>query len=228
VHHDSLPAALAQFDTCVLSDAIDSLGMQLRNRGFARPGLRLLTRTPVVVAGYAATARIRASDPPILGQTYFRQTEWWREISLLPRPRIVAIEDIDRVPGRGACIGELAASAFRAVGCAAAVTNGSARDLEWLEESGFPVLAAQVSPSRAYAHLVEHTCEVQILGLTVRHGDLLVADRHGLLSIPPAIAERVCQTAAEIRNKKRAFVEFCTSSEFSIEVMEEKLRQMQP
>jgi len=180
-----------------------------------------------VVAGYAATARIRSSNPPILGQTYFRHSGWWAEIAQLPSPRIVVIEDIDKTPGYGACVGELAAAAFRALGCAGVVTNGSGRDIPILSGMAFPVYAAHVSPSRAYAHLVEHTCEIEILGLKIRPGDLLVADEHGLLSVPVSMAEEACSVAHEIQSRKRAFVDFCASPSFSIDGMEEQLRQMQ-
>jgi 4-hydroxy-4-methyl-2-oxoglutarate aldolase len=226
VQIDGLPDALARLNTCVLADAVDRLGLQLKNRGYAQPGLRSLGGGPPVVVGYAVTAKIRSSDPPILGQTYYRHTGWWNEIARLPGPRIVVIEDIDKAPGRGACAGELAAASFRALGCVGVVTNGAGRDIPSLSQMDFPLFAAHVSPSRAYAHLVEHTCEIEIFGLTVRPGDLLVADQHGLLSIPVSIAERACQVAGEILARKKAFVGYCASDSFTVEGMEEQLRQI--
>jgi 4-hydroxy-4-methyl-2-oxoglutarate aldolase len=223
---NSSPECLTRFDTCVLADAADRLGMHPNNRRFARPGLQCLTSGTGVVAGYASTARIRSANAPVLGQSYFRHTEWWAKIGSLPGARIVVIEDVDEVPGYGACVGEVAAAAFLALGCRGAVTNGSGRNIPALSAMGFALFAAHVSPSRAYAHLVEHSCEVDIFGLRVKPGDLLVADRHGLISIPPDSAARVCEVALEVTARKRMFVDFCTSSSFSVEGMEERLRQM--
>lgn len=218
---------LAQFDTCVLADAVDRLGLRLNNRGFARSGLHSVSGTEGSVAGYAATARIRSSNPSVMGRTYFHHTEWWAEMNRLPMPRIVVIEDVDHNPGTGACIGQMAAAAFRALHCIGAVTNGSARDIPALTASGFHVLAAHVSPSRAYAHIVEHSCEVEIFGLRIKPGDLLVADRHGVLSIPVEHAGAVCIEARSLAGRKQAFVGFCSSDRFSIERMEEELRLLE-
>jgi regulator of RNase E activity RraA len=218
---------LALYDTCILSDAIAHLGLHLNNQGFTGPGLQRLTRSGATIAGYAATARIRSSDPPITGRTFFQHTEWWTEIDRLPTPRIVVIEDIDDPPGLGACAGQVAAAAFTALHCAGAVTNGSCRDLETVDAMSFGLFAAHVTPSRAYAHLVEHSGPVAIFGLLVKPGDLLVADCHGVLSIPAEHGTQICETAAELANRKRTFVQFCGSSQFSIAAMEERLKELQ-
>ena len=175
------------------------------------------------VAGYAVTAQIRSAQTPILGHTYLRHTEWWSDIEAAGTPRIVVIEDTDLVPGYGACVGQVAAAAFGALGCRGAVTNGSGRDIDALSKMGFALFAASVSPSRAYAHVVAHSCEVDIFGLRVRPGDLLAADRHGVLLIPPHEALRVCEAAAELVGRKRTFVEFCSSPDFSLNGLKEQL-----
>jgi regulator of RNase E activity RraA len=218
---------LALYDTCILSDAVNQLGLHLNTQGFMRPGLQCWSPGGATIAGYAATARVRSSDPPITGRTFFHHTEWWAEIDRLPRPRIVAIEDIDDPPGLGACVGQVAAAAFSALHCAGAVTNGSCRDLAAAGAIGFGLFAAHVSPSRAYAHLVDHSHPVKIAGLLITPGDLLVADCHGVLSIPAEHAARICDMAADLANRKRTFVQFCASREFSIGAMEEHLRDLQ-
>ena len=219
--------ALSAFGTCILADALDRLGFQMHNRGFARPGLQCFSHECGAVAGYATTARVRASDPPITGRSYFRHTDWWAEIQRLPAPRIVVLEDIDRRPGEGACIGQLGAALFGVLDCVGAVTNGSVRDIPEVAAMGFALFAAHTSPSRAYAHVVDHSAPVEILGLRVSPGDLLVADRHGVLSIPPETRPGLIETATEIRRGKREFVEFCRSEQFSIEGMESQLGKFQ-
>ena len=124
-------------------------------------------------------------------------------------------------------MGQLGAALFSAFHCVGAVTNGSVRDIPEVNESGFALFAAHVSPSRAYAHLVDHSTPVEICGLTVKPGDLLVVDRHGLLSIPTEAHDRLIEAANNIRDHKRSFIEYCKSDQFSIDGMESQLRNFQ-
>ena len=232
--HEAAALALSSFDTCTLSDAIDKLGLHLHNQGFATPGLRHLAGTMPpgasgiagCVAGYAATARVRSFEPPMTGHFYFHHTDWWDEINSLPEPRVVVIEDIDRIPGIGACVGLVATAAYAALHCQAAVTNGSCRDIPAVHAMNFQLFGAHVSPSRAYAHLVDHHQPVSLFGLSVRPGDLLAVDGHGLLAIPPEHAGDICARAAERAARKRSFVDYCASPDFSIEGLQQQLRQL--
>jgi regulator of RNase E activity RraA len=234
--HPPLPAAKPdRFDTCTLKDAIDHLGLMLDSEGFTGPGLRHRAGRPAYpggcYSGYAATARVRSSNPPITGHRYFHHTEWWAEIERLPKPRIVVIEDADESPGRGSCVGLVAAAAFAALHCSAAVTNGSCRDVSAMEARAtegqtFGLFGGSVSPARAYSHLVAHSTPVHLFGLRINPTDLIAVDCHGLIIIPADQLESVCAVAAEIRERKRTFVDYCTSPEFSIEGLENHLRQL--
>jgi 4-hydroxy-4-methyl-2-oxoglutarate aldolase len=234
-----ITASLRRFDTCLLSDALEQMGLQLHNRGFTQPGLQCFAGPCGTLVGYAVTARVMAAEPPMVGNTrvghmYFRHTEWWAEMNRQPKPRIVVIEDIDRHPGAGACVGKVGAAVFSALHCIGAVTNGAVRELQDVSETGFTLFAGHLSPSRAYAHLVDHSSTVEIYGLKVVPGDMLAADRHGVLSIPPEALRlrdglpEIVKIAAEIQDRKRSFVSFCNSDKFSLEGMEDQLKQFRP
>jgi 4-hydroxy-4-methyl-2-oxoglutarate aldolase len=220
-------AALGEFDTCTLADALDRLGFQLRNHGFTHPGLHCFGSQCGPIAGFAATARVRASEPPVTGHSYLRHPEWWAELQSLPEPRIVVMEDIDLQPGSGACMGQLGAAICSAMHCVGAITNGAVREAGEASAMGFAMFAGHLSPARAYAHLVDHGGPVEIFGLRIRPGDLLVADQYGALSIPPQALPEVLPIASEIRQTKRSFVEFCRSDEFSVDGMESRIKQFQ-
>src|SRR5262249_33718535 len=145
--------------------------------------------------GYAATARIRTSDPPIEGHSYYFRTEWWNEILRVPAPRVIVVEDLDQPPGRGAFVGEVHASILQALGGVALVTNGSVRDLAEIEKTGFQLFAGSVSVSHAYAHIFDFGGTVKVGGLKVSPGDLIHADRHGVQTIPVEIAAQIPSTA---------------------------------
>ena len=96
---------LRSFDTCVISDAIETFGVRLRNEGFATAGFRCLFKSFPPMVGYAATCKIRSADPPIVGSRYVERTDWWKHITSIPSPRVVVMQDIDQEPGTGAFLG---------------------------------------------------------------------------------------------------------------------------
>ena len=56
--------AIRSFDTCLIADAIECFNIRLRNEGFTRPGLNCVTAADAKILGYAATFRVKSSDPP--------------------------------------------------------------------------------------------------------------------------------------------------------------------
>ena len=135
--------AIAQFDTCTVANAIETFGVRLRNEGYTQPGLRAVTGGFPRAIGFAATCRIHTDGPPIGGGSYPENSAWWSAIQTLPAPRIAVIQaehiHFEQTngarggPGPGdtssSAIGEVHAAILRAFGCAAAITNGSVRDL---------------------------------------------------------------------------------------------------
>ena len=70
------------FNTCVISDAIETFGVRLRNEGFATVGFRCLFKNLPPLAGYAATCKVRSAHPPIVGSRYVERTDWWKHTQL--------------------------------------------------------------------------------------------------------------------------------------------------
>ena len=209
--------AILQFDTCTIANAIERFGVRLRNEGYTKPGLHCVTGGFPRVVGYAATCRVRTEDPPITGGAYHQRTDWWSDIQQLPSPRIAVIQDVDRHPGGASIAGQVHAAILKAFRCRAIVTDGAVRDLEALRAMDFPCFAHRVAVSHAYVHLVDYGQPVEIFGLAVRSGDLLMADCHGVLSIPNEIANEIPRAAAAIRVKEQRIVDLCQSPEFSPE-----------
>jgi 4-hydroxy-4-methyl-2-oxoglutarate aldolase len=223
------PAQLEQLrslSTCVVASAIETFGVRLRNKGFTDSRIRCVFPDQSTVVGYAATARLRSSDPPMEGKSYYDRTDWWHSIQQIPPPRIVVIQDIDPQPGLGAFLGEVHANVLRALGCVAAVTNGSVRDLREVERSGIQVFAGNIAVSHAYAHIFDFGGSVEVGGLTVQPGDLLQGDVHGVQNIPHEIAARVPAKALEIVRNRREFVALTHSQSFSIEDFSRKTKEL--
>ena len=198
---------LQAFETCLIADAIESFGVRLRNEGFATAGFRCLFKSFPPLVGYAATCKVRSADPPMVGSRYEERTDWWEHIESTPAPRVVVMQDIDDPPGTGAFFGKVHASILMAMGCVGAITNGAARELHEIEAIGFQIFAGRLALSRAYIHVVEYGRPVEVGGLTIRPGDLIHGDRHGVLTVPPELALKLPAVATVIREKKQQLID---------------------
>ncbi len=216
--------ALAQWDACALANAIERLGVRLRNEGYTKPGLRCVTGGFPRVLGYAATCKVRTADPPVTGDYYLEHFDWWDAIDRLPAPRVAVIQDVDAHSGSGASVGEVHAAMLKAFHCRGAITNGAVRDVPAAAAMDFPMFAASLAVSHSYMHVVECGGEVEILGLKIRSGDLLMADFHGVLSIPPGVAAELPAVAAAIRAGERRILEVCQDPDFSRDKLLEAIR----
>ncbi len=176
--------------------------------------------------GYAVTSRIKCSNPPPTGHSYFDRTDWWNMMAKLPSPRVAVIQDIDEKRGIGASVGEIHSSIFKALHCAGVVTDGAVRDLPAVRAMHFPLFAGCVSVSHAYVHMVDFGYPVEIFGLKIKTGDLLYGDCHGVLSIPHEIAGEVAAKASEMLHKERRVIDLCRSPEFSIEKLKSAVRSL--
>jgi 4-hydroxy-4-methyl-2-oxoglutarate aldolase len=175
--------ALRRLDTCTVSDAIETFQLRLRNAGFADARVRCVFEDFPPLVGYAATARLRTSEPPIAGFHHDRH-DWWDNILQVPAPRIAVLEDLDEPPGVGAVLGHMHAAILSALGCVGYVTNGAVRELPRLRDLEFHLFAGNVAVSYAYAHVFDFGSTIHVGELEVRPGDLLHGDRHGLLNVP--------------------------------------------
>jgi 4-hydroxy-4-methyl-2-oxoglutarate aldolase len=209
--------AIQKFDTCTIANAIEQFGTRLRNEGFTRPGLRCVTHDDVRVLGYAATCRVRFSNPSVTGAPYADRIDWWSAMDRLPQPRIAVIQDEDPEPISGAAVGEVHAAILQALHCSGVVTNGAVRDIAAVKKLGLPMFARLVGVSHSYMNLIEYGKPVEIMGLKVQSGDLLYADCHGVISIPSEIAAELPEAAARTREKERRIVQVCLSPHFSTE-----------
>jgi len=227
-HEHALPSqvldAIRQFDTCNIANAIEKFGIRLRNEGYTRPGLQCVTGGFPHLLGYAATARIRSSDPPVTGNAYLDRTDWWVGIQSLPAPRIAVIQDLHAESGLGSVVGEVHAAVLKALQCQGVITNGTVRDIPAVARMQFPMFARAAAVSHAYTHIVDYGQPVRIYGLEIRPGDLLLADCHGVVSIPHEIAAQLPEMATRIRVQERRIIDLCQSPDFSAERLLEAIR----
>lgn len=207
--------ALAAISTPTVCNAMETFEVQSRATGFMNPTIRPVVLTRPAMVGYACTAKIRAGAPPEAGVAASRR-EMWEHILTVPAPRVVVLEDLDDPPV-GAFWGEVQANIHRALGCVGTITSGGVRDLDEVRALGFQFFAARVMVSHAYVHIVEVGCPVTVGGLTVRPGDLVHGDQHGVAVIPATIARDIPAAARMVEARERAIIALCQSDEFSLD-----------
>ncbi len=220
--------SLRQFNTCQVADAIETFDVRLHNEGFMDASVHCMFPSLTPMAGYAVTARVRTAEPPMIGRAYPDRTDWWNYLLTIPAPRVVVLEDLDRNPGVGSCAGEVHAHIFKALGCVGLITNGAVRDLPAVESIGFCFFAGNVAVSRVYFHMVEFGGPVEVGNLKVRSGDLLHGDRHGVISIPPAIARGIPAAAAEVAGLERTVLKLADSPNPTLEKLREAVQHLAP
>jgi regulator of RNase E activity RraA len=218
--------AIRRFDTCTVANAIEALGLRLRNEGYTNPGLRCISGGFERTIGYAVTSRVKTSNPPVSGHSYYDRSDWWAALESMPAPRIAVVQDIDERPGLGSVAGEVHAAILLAQHCAGLITNGAVRDVPGLTTLGFPVYACHVTVSHGYCHMVDFGQSVQVAGLSVAPGDLLLADFHGVLSIPREGANDLPRIAAEIVSRERRIIDLCKSPDFTVDKLRAAIREI--
>jgi regulator of RNase E activity RraA len=214
---------LTGLSSCAVANAIERLGLRLRNVGFSNSTIRCRFPRLKPTVGFAVTLRLHGSNPPMEGGVYVERTDWWDHLKAISAPSIVVIEDADRHPGIAAFIGETHAAILQAMGCVGVVTNGAVRDLDHVERLGFQLFSGTVSVSHAYAHVAKADSPVRVGGLEIVPGDLLHGDQHGIVKIPVDLAGQVVQIAGRLREREKKILRFCQSPEFSPDGLRELL-----
>jgi regulator of RNase E activity RraA len=207
---------LRTFNTPTVANAIEVFDVRPRNEGFMRPEIHCIFPRMGVMVGYAVTLKIQSVTPGAKGATIYPR-EHWKDVMKVPAPRVIVVEDLDDPPGLGSLWGEVNANMHKAMGCVGAVTNGSVRDLDEVEPLGFHFFAGHIAVSHAYVHIVEVGTPVRIGGLTVRPGDLLHGDRHGVTNIPLDLAARIPEGVKIVDTMERQIINYSQSPGFTVD-----------
>jgi regulator of RNase E activity RraA len=109
-----------------------------------------------------------------------------------------------------AAMGNLMATAAKVRGMAGVVLDGAIRDVWDIRRMGLTVYARSISPRTAVGHYatVARNVAVQCGGVTVRPGDIIVADEDGVVVVPQERAEEVLKKAQEIDEREKGMFPF--------------------
>jgi 4-hydroxy-4-methyl-2-oxoglutarate aldolase len=184
---DDLRQRLAQLDSCIVSDALDKLGLS----GVA-PGLARLS-TDKKLAGRVITVKLEAAN----GRTAERHLCTGAIEAATPGD-IIVVEHHSRTDCAG--WGGLLSRAAIVQQVQGVIVDGLCRDLDEGRELGFPIFARGVIPSTARGRIIEtdFNCPIAIGEVIVRPGDWVIADGSGVVFVGAAQLEAVLDQAEKL------------------------------
>jgi regulator of RNase E activity RraA len=217
-HPDQLET-LRAWDTPTICNALELIVPARRAIGFIRRPLIAAFPQMKPVVGFARTATIRSREPHPRSREEATRVRlgYYEHIAEAPLPSIAVLQDIDAPDGGfGAFWGEVQTHVHKGLGCAGVVTDGSVRDIDAMAPEFF-VLAGSVMPSHAHVHLVDVAVTVSVAGMVVSPGDLIHADRHGAVVIPPEAVAEIPKAAALLARREKVIIDASKQPGFSVE-----------
>ena len=213
--------ALRRHDTPTICNAIEVAQGKRGFSHFTRKTMLCSAPSAGPVVGFARTAKIAGIFPASATVERVRQTrmEYFRHMAAGPRPTIAVVEDSDGPDCIAAWWGEVQAAVHKGLGMSGAMTNGVMRDLDDMDRE-FPVLAGAVGPSHAHCHVTQIGGRVEIMGLTVEDGDLIHADQHGAIVIPPDLVAQLPGAIEHLQATEQIVLQAARAPNFDIEQLE--------
>jgi 4-hydroxy-4-methyl-2-oxoglutarate aldolase len=190
----SLTARLELLDSCVVSDALDRLGLKQVVTGIAP-----LWACPRIV-GPARTVELRplgageiAPPGPHLGS---------RAIEASRPGDVVVVAHQGRTDSAG--WGGLLSTAAVVAGIRGVLVDGACRDVDEAAELRLPLYARSATSVTARGRTVEAASggRVDVAGVSVNEGDLVLADRSGVVFVPHHAAEDVISLAEHLAGEE--------------------------
>ena len=202
-------AALRQYDSATVANAIETFGVRPDPYGYTGPELRCMLPDLGAMVGVAVTGMMAPRDP---GDQDWRAgwLEFCQAIEDTPGDSVAVIAESPLWRFQAALIGEVMSTVMQSLGAVGCVTDGAVRDLEQIRALSFHCHAAGVIVSHGSMKFVECQQPVRLGRLTVRPGDLLHGDANGIVRVPaeiaadvPAAAQRIMDREAEIMGEAR-------------------------
>ncbi len=184
---DPLAQRLGRLDSCVVSDAMDRLGL----KGVAYGLKRLATSKKLF--GRILTVKLEEAN----GRTAERHL-CTAAVDAAEAGNVIVIEHHSRTDCAG-WGGILSAAAVKK-DISGIIIDGMARDIDESEAFGLPVVGKGAVPATARGRIIEteFNTPVTICGIPVAPGDYALADGSGTVFLPAGKAEEIVSTAESL------------------------------
>jgi regulator of RNase E activity RraA len=147
------------------------------------------------MVGYAVTVVFEPSKKEHPEANPRAWSEYREYVVSVPGPKIVVVQDLDKPRVIGAFWGEVNSNIHRALGCVGTIIDGAIRDVDEMTNAGFKALARRMCVGHAFSCPVRWGGAVEVFGRKIEPGQLMHADKHGFLAIPPEDEPRLLEAA---------------------------------
>lgn len=199
--NDELLTLLRSVDTPTVCNAIEVAQGRRGFNAFTRGTMISSAPDDPAIVGYAITAKIQALKPPTEAPDVIRarRMAYYKAMAEGGKSSVAVVEDTDFPHAIGAFWGEVNTTIHKGFGLSGTLTNGVMRDLGDMADD-YPVIAGSIGPSHGFVHVTEIGTPVTIFGLTVQQGDLIHADRHGAVVIPPEVVDQLADAIQKMQD----------------------------
>ncbi len=165
------------------------------------------------MVGRAVTVVFEPSNPDHPKRNPNAWAEYRAYVASVEGPKIVVVQDLDKPNVIGAFWGEVNSNAHRALGCVGTICDGAIRDVDEMNNAGFHALARRFCVGHAHSTPVRWGCEVEVFGCKIQPGQLIHADKHGFLAIPPEDEDRLLEASVFMdQNECRTVIDAARSA----------------
>lgn len=189
----SLLDRYAALDSAAVSDALDQLGLPAGVGGI-RP-----VWGPAAIVGFAVTVGLEPHTGGPAGAHIITTA-----VEAADSESVIVVDNQGRTDV--SCWGGILSVGAARRGVRGVVADGVCRDVAEARELGFPVFSRGAIPVTARGRLQQRSTgePVDVGGLTVHSGDVVVADETGLVVVPRERAEEVAGIATAIVAREHA------------------------
>jgi len=203
--------ALRAWDTPTLCNALEIVVPARRAIGFTRRPLVACFPEMKPVVAFARTAMIRSREPHPRDRESANRIRlgYYEHIAAEPLPSLAVIQDIDAPDtGFGAFWGEVQTHVHKGLGCTGVITDGSVRDLDAMASD-----------------FVEFGGTVTVGGMVVSPNDIIHADRHGAVVIPPEAVSKIPEAVDLLTRREKVLIEASKQPGFSVDRLRQAYRE---
>ena len=210
---------LKQYTSPEISDTIKGMGVRSMTDGYMGYDIRCMFPDLGPMIGYAVTAVLDNLTPnrPVFKEVQRRYLE---SIDASPKPAVIVMKAGGHDKTRSLVFGGLMANTAYALGANGLITDGGVRDPDDVHDIGFHMFAPGTVPAHgtgAFVNMVDTGNPVNISGQLIHPGDLIFADKIGIITIPIDIIDELPAKIEELHTKEANLMAYLQSKEFSLE-----------
>lgn len=199
---------ILKMSTTNVSDALDALGLK-----GSTYGIRPIWEGAKKITGRAVTVKMTAA-----GMTAGKTHLGIKAIEAAEDGDVIVVDDGGRLDA--SCWGGILANGAQLKGVSGVVVDGAVRDVDDYVEIQFPVYSRGAVVATARGRVMEEATNVMVQfgGVQVRPGDIVLADRSGVVIVPWEKRDEVIEKAEELYEKEENMIRDLKSGLSSLEV----------